>query len=310
MRIVMLDSLTLGDFDSSIFERFGNFVAYPTTQLNEVVERCKDVEIIITNKALVDSNCIKSLPKLKLICIAATGMNNVDLDAARAHNIEVKNVAGYSTFAVAQHTFMLALALLGKLRYYSDYVATGEWVKSEIFCHLDSDLYDLYGKEWGIIGLGSIGRQVCKIAQSFGANVSYHSTSGNNTRNDIPHKSLQDLLRSSDIISIHAPLNDKTRNLIAKDELKLLKDNALLLNLGRGGIVNEADLANEALNRDIYFGADVLEKEPMIENHPLLDKRLKDKILITPHIAWAYKDTKDRLLSLVAKNIESFLQKS
>ena len=308
MKIVMLDSMTLGNFDSSVFEKLGEFVTYKTSKTDQVVQRCQDAEIIITNKVVIDSKCIESLPKLKLICITATGTNNIDLEAAKKHNIEVKNVAGYSTFAVAQHTFMLALALLGRLKYYSDYVSNGGWVKSEIFCHLDLELHDLYKKKWGIIGLGSIGKQVSTIAQSFGAKVSYHSTSGNNTQNNIEHKSLEELLKTSDIISIHAPLNDKTYNLITKKQLALIKEKAILLNLGRGGIVNENDLVDELLRREIYFGADVLEKEPMIPNHPLLNEKIKDKILITPHIAWAYNDTKERLISLVVKNIESFLK--
>ena len=172
----------------------------------------------------------------------------------------------------------------------------------------DQEINDLYGKEWGIIGFGNIGKQVCKLAHSFGANISYHSTSGNNTQAQIPHKSLDSLLSTSDIISIHAPLNSHTHNLITKRQLQKLKKGAILLNLGRGGIVNERDLAEQLHQQDFYFGTDVLEKEPMIENHPLLDSNIAHKIIITPHIAWAYKDTKERLLQLVAKNIESFIQ--
>ena len=308
MKIIMLDALTLGSFDSKIFEKFGDFVSYPITNAQDVVSRCQEADIVITNKVLLNGEQIRSLPCLKLICIAATGMNNVDLETAKAQNVVVKNVVGYSTYAVAQHTLMLALSFLGQLPYYNNYVQSGKWTKSKIFCHLGQEINDLYGKEWGIIGFGNIGKQVCKLAQSFGANISYHSTSGNNTQAQIPHKSLDSLLSTSDIVSIHAPLNSHTHNLITKRQLQKLKKGAILLNLGRGGIVNERDLAEQLHQQDFYFGTDVLEKEPMIENHPLLDSNIAHKIIITPHIAWAYKDTKERLLQLVAKNIESFIQ--
>ena len=307
MQLVLLDKMTLGDFDETLFAQFGDFKSYQTTDSTQVLERTKDADIIITNKVVLDSKILSSLPKLKLICVSATGTNNIDMEYAKTHNIAVKNVAGYSTHSVAQHTLMLALSLLGRLPYYSQYVQQGQWCKSEIFCHLTYDLQDLYGKQWGIIGYGSIGKQVCHLAKAFGAEVSYHSTSGNNTQNDIPHKSLDEILKTSDIISIHAPLNNTTQNLIAKEQLQMLKKGAILLNLGRGGIVNEKDLAQALQIQDFLFGTDVLEKEPMIANHPLLDSKIAHKVIITPHIAWAYKDTKDRLLQMVAENIKQFL---
>lgn len=307
MQLVLLDSMTLGDFDEQIFTKFGDFKAYPTTNTIQVIERALHADIIITNKVVLDSNTLAMLPNLKLICITATGTNNIDMEYAKANNIIVKNVAGYSTNAVAQHTLMLALALLGRLPYYAKYVGKGHWCSSEIFCHLDYDLQDIYGKQWGIIGYGNIGKQVCRLAKAFGAQVSYHSTSGNNTQSDIPHKSLEELLKTSDIISIHAPLNKTTHNLICKEQLKLLKQKAILLNLGRGGIVNEYDLAEALLTQDFLFGTDVLEHEPMQANHPLLNSKISNKIIITPHIAWAYKDTKERLLQMVANNIKQFL---
>ena len=308
MKIVMLDALTLGEFDSRPFSALGEFESYLTTPKEAVLERCKDADIVITNKVVLDSKTIESLDKLKLICIAATGMNNIDLEAAKKRNIPVKNVAGYSAKAVAQHTLMLALAFLGKLTYYSDYVARGEWVKSEIFCHLPHPIIDLHDREWGIIGLGQIGKQVASLASAFGAKVSYHSTSGKNTEASLPHLGLDSLLEKSDIVSIHAPLNEKTKDLIKQKELERLKPGAILLNLGRGGIVNENDLAACLSKRDFYFGGDVLEAEPMKENHPLLDPAIASKILITPHIAWAYRDTKERLLSMVVGNIKAFLE--
>ncbi|STQ86959.1 D-2-hydroxyacid dehydrogenase [Helicobacter muridarum] len=307
MNIVMLDSLTLGEFDTNIFSKLGNFSFYPTTKSDEVIPRCKDADIVIVNKVVLDANIIESLSNLKLICVAATGTNNIDLETAKKRGIPVKNVVGYSTYSVAQHTLTLALNLLSKLTYYSQYVASGEWAKSEIFCHLAYPIIDLKDKEWGIIGLGNIGRQVCHLVKAFGARVSYHSTSGN-IQAGIQHKSIESLLQTSDIISIHAPFNPKTQNLIADKELRLLKKGAILLNLGRGGIVNEQDLAARLKEQDFYFGSDVLEKEPMIPNHPLLNPDIASKVIITPHIAWAYKDTKDKLISMVVDNIKEFLR--
>ncbi len=308
MQLVLLDSMTLGHFDENLFKQFGDFRAYPTTDSTQIIERALHADIIITNKVVLDANILAALPTLKLICITATGTNNIDMEYAKAHNIIVKNVAGYSTHAVAQHTLMLALSLLGRLPYYAQYVQQGQWCQSEIFCHLAYDLQDIYGKQWGIIGYGSIGKQVCRLAQSFGVQVSYYSTSGNNTQADIPHKSLETLLQTSDIVSIHAPLNQSTYNLIGKTQLELLKCGAILLNLGRGGIVNEKDLAQALQTQDFLFGTDVLEHEPMQINHPLLDSNIAHKVIITPHVAWAYKDTRVRLLQMVADNIKQFLE--
>ncbi len=309
MKLVMLDALTLGDFDSKPFEQLGDFIKYKTTTQQQVIERCIDADIVLTNKVVLDSNILSQLKNLKLICVMATGTNNIDVAYAEANNIVVKNAVGYSTNAVAQHTLMLALSLLGRLNYYTRYVKNGEWVNSDIFCHLKHDLQDLNGKEWGIIGYGSIGKQVSKLASAFGANVSYYSTSGKNIKNDIPHKTLDDLLKTSNIISIHAPLNNATWNLIGAKQLEQLQSGAILLNLGRGGIVNEGDIAKILKKKDIFFGTDVLEKEPMIPNHPLLDSNISSKVLITPHVAWAYKDARQRLISIILDNIESFINK-
>ncbi len=307
MKLVMLDSLTLGKFNAEIFKQFGTFVQYETTTQEQIIERCIDADIVLTNKVILDSNILSKLKNLKLICVTATGLNNIDIGYAQSNNIVVKNVAGYSTNAVAQHTLMLALSFLGNLKYYSQYVKNGEWTKSEIFCHIKNDIHELYGKEWGIIGYGSIGRQVSKLAQAFGANVSYYSTSGKNKQNDIPHKNLESLLKTSNIISIHAPLNNATWNLIGIKQLEQLQNGTILLNLGRGGIVNENDIARILHKKNIFFGTDVLEKEPMIQNHPLLDSNISNKVIITPHIAWAYKESKEILLKMTIDNIKSFI---
>lgn len=310
MKIVMLDALTLGEFDISAFEKLGEFTSYGFTKPCDVVSRCLDASIVITNKVVLDSTILNQLKNLKLICISATGMNNIDLECAKSLNIEVKNVVGYSTKSVAQHTLMLALALLGKLGYYDKYVKSAAYTKSDIFCHLPFLLGDLNGKNWGIIGLGSIGKEVANLAKAFGANLSYYSTSGKNINQEIPHKQKEELLAHSDIISIHAPLNESTKDLIKADSLNKLKKGAILLNLGRGGIINEDDLALALKTRDLYFGSDVLVSEPMVENHPFLEifntPSLEHKILITPHIAWAYEDSKKELIAGVIKNINTF----
>lgn len=306
--IVLLDSQTLGECDLKVFEQFGNFTHYPTTNPQEILQRCQDAHIILTNKVILDADTLSKLPKLELICITATGTNNVDLEYAKQKGIAVKNVAGYSTNAVAQHTLMMALNLLGNLNYYDTYCKSGEWSRSAIFTHIKDPIRELDGLEWGIIGLGTIGQRVAQLAQSFGAKISYHSTSGNNKNAQYLHKDLDSLLRTSDIISIHAPLNPQTNNLLNANNLTLLKDHAILLNVGRGGIVNEADIAHILESKPLYFGTDVLAKEPMESNHPFLNPKIAHKLLITPHYAWAYDKARTRLLEGVIKNIAEFVK--
>ena len=248
-------------------------------------------------------------PKLKLICIAATGMNNVDLDAAKFQNIEVKNVSGYSTKSVVQHTFSMALYLLEKMSYYDATVKDMSWTNSGLFTDISHPFYEISGKKWGIIGFGTIGQEVAKVATAFGAEVSYYSTSGKNLNHAYPHQSLEFILKDCDIISIHAPLNDDTYNLINENNLPYMKEDALLLNLGRGGIVNEADLAFELDRRTLYAGLDVLEKEPLTLNNRLNEVKHKERLLITPHIAWASIEARKKLLEGIVDNIKIFMEK-
>lgn len=307
MKIVLLDSDTLGECDLSEIKALGELVCYPFTRLEERIARCKDADIVITNKVLLDKEVLSELPNLKLICISATGMNNVDLDYAQKCGVVVKNVPGYSTQAVAQHTLAMVLHFLAKMTYYDEYCKSGAWCKSEVFVHLNGGLKSLEGLQWGIIGFGSIGQSVAKLAESFGAKVSYHSTSGKNLQSAYTLQDLPTLLSQSDVISIHAPLNEGTRNLLNKTNLPLLKDGAVLINVGRGGIVNENDVAQILKSKDMYFGADVLESEPMRAEHPFLDQSIQEKLLITPHVAWAYDKAKKRLLEILAQNIREFL---
>ncbi|WP_457641920.1 D-2-hydroxyacid dehydrogenase [Persephonella sp.] len=309
MKIVFLDVKTVGnDVDLSIFEVFGDFIAYPTTKASEVFDRIYDADIVITNKVVIDKKVIDYAKNLKLICVAATGTNNVDILYAKEKGIAVTNVAGYSTESVVQHTFAMLFYLLEHLKYYDDYVKSGLYAKSEIFTHLGKPFWEIKGKRWGIIGLGTIGRRVAEIAKSFGCDVIYTSTSGVKRKEKYPEYPLDELLRTSDIVSIHAPLNDKTKNLITYEKLKLMKSSAILLNLGRGGIVNEKDLA-KALDENLIAaaGLDVLEKEPMDPYNPLLEIKNKDKLFITPHIAWTSIEARERLINEIAENIKAFL---
>jgi len=308
MKLVCLDAATLGsDVNLDVFRQFGEFVSYQTTAVDERIERLKGADVVITNKVVIDK-AVMEATNLKLICISATGMNNVDLEHAKAKNIAVKNVAGYSTASVVQHTFALLFELTNRIKFYDEYVKNGEWVKSEIFTYLGADISEIAGKEFGIIGLGEIGRSVAAVARAFGANVSYYSTSGANKNSEFKQKSLDELLRSSDIISIHAPLNEKTRNLLGINEINLLKDDAIVLNLGRGGIVDETAMARAIDERNLRFGTDVLECEPMSENNPFLKVKNRANLVITPHVAWGSLEARKRLISLIVKNIEEFIK--
>jgi len=309
-QIVILDANTLGkDLDLKSLEQFGDVIHYKNSSINETAERIKDAHIVISNKVVLNEEIMQSSTKLELICIAATGMNNIDLVAAKKLNIIVKNVTGYSTQSVVQHTFSMLFYLLEHLKYYDNVVQTGLWSISGLFTDISHPYQEIAGKKWGIIGLGTIGKEVAKVATSFGANVSYYSTSGENRTEQYLQQPLDTLLSTSDIISIHAPLNEKTYSLINEMNLDLFKEKSILLNLGRGGIINETDLAYELNRREIYAGLDVLEKEPIDQNNPLMTIKNKDQLLITPHIAWASVEARKKLLKGIAKNIKDFLEK-
>ena len=308
MKIVILDRKTLGfDVSVDIFSKFGKVVSFDTTKENETKDRIKDADIVLTNKVYVGENELKD-SSVKLICITATGMNNVDLDYAKANNIEVKNVAGYSTSSVVQLGFSMIFYFVQKLNYYKNYVDEQNWQKSDTFTHIDKPFFELDNKRVGIIGLGEIGRDFAKKAKAFNCEVVYYSTSGQNTNNEYKSVTLEQLLKTSDIISIHAPLNSKTKDLLGYKELNLLKDGAILLNLGRGGIINEPDLARILDEKNIFCGLDVVSKEPIEESNPLLKVVNKQRLVMTPHIAWASVEARIRLIEKVAKNIEDFLK--
>ncbi len=310
MKLAILDAKTLGsDIDLSGFSQFGEVEIYETTKPEETLERVKDKDIVVTNKVVIDKNIMDNSPNLKLICVAATGVNNIDVEYAKKKGIQVRNVAGYSTESVVQHTFAMLFYLLESLRYYDDYVKSGEYAKSDIFTHLGKPFWEIRGKTWGIIGLGTIGRRVADVASAFGANVIYYSTSGVERKEKYPRVSLDELLKTSDIVSIHAPLNEKTQGLIGYEQIKLMKPTAYLLNLGRGGIVVEEDLA-KALDENLIAGAalDVLGKEPITEDNPLLKIKNKEKLFITPHIAWTSVEARKTLVNEIIENIKAFLE--
>lgn len=309
MKIVFLDRKTIGeDIDLSSFNRFGEVVIYDFSKPEEVPARVEDADIIVLNKVPINEKTIGTAKNLKLVCVTATGVNNLDLDYLAAKNIEWRNVAGYSTQTVTQHTFALLFYLFENLAYYDNYVKTDGYTKDFMFTHFEKRFGELYGKTYGIIGLGAIGRQVAAVAKAFGCNVQYFSTSGKNHDSEYKEVSFDELLATSDIISIHAPLNDATNNLINKEALSKMKKSAILLNLGRGPIVNEKDLADALDNGTIRAaGLDVLSVEPIEETNPLL--RIKDstKLLITPHIAWASVEARTRLMKTIDGQIEEFL---
>lgn len=308
--IVFLDLATIGKVDNlKLLHKLGNLETFDKTAPEEVVERCMDKEVVIVNKVEMTEEVMKQLPDLRLICVAATGVNNVDLNYARNNGIEVKNVAGYSTDSVAQLTFTMLLYLISKPFYYDNYVKSGAYSRSGSFTHHQEVFWELKGKRLGIIGLGTIGRQVARIAESFGMEVVFYSTTGRNNHISYKRFDLDDLLKSSDVVTIHAPLNAQTRDLITYEKMKLMRPCAILLNLGRGGIINEKDLAR-ALNDNLIgaAGIDVMEHEPINPDNPLLKLFDKDKILITPHMAWASRESRELLVEKLARNIELYLK--
>ncbi len=305
MKIILLDALTFGKTDLSGFDKLGEVTVYQTTSKEQTLGRIIDADVIVTNKVVIDAKSMEQCKNLKLICVAATGTNNVDLSVAESLRIQVKNVIAYSTESVIQHTFSMLFYLMGHAKYYDEVVKSGAYAKSAVFTDVSQPFHEVFGKKWGIIGLGSIGQGVAKVADAFGAEVNYYSTSGKNTNQSYHRLKLDTLLKECDIITIHAPLNEDTKNLLDYEELSKLKDGAIVLNLGRGGIINEDAVVKIIDEKNIYFGLDVLSQEPMKENHPLLSVQNKEKLYITPHIAWTSVEAREKLIASVIKNIKS-----
>ncbi len=308
-KIVFLDEYSIAGCDLSKITSQGEYVAYENTAKEQVVERLQGADIAITNKVLIDGEAMRQLPNLKLICVAATGMNNVDLNTAAELGIEVKNAVGYSTISVAETTLASALALARNVVYFDEYFHDGRYAKADrAFCY-DRLTFQISGKRWGIIGLGNIGREVARLASAFGCEVRYFSTSGAKREEAYPAMELNELLEWSDIVSVHSPLNDRTRGLVGREELKRMKRSAMIINVARGGIIDEAALA-EALNEGWIAAAalDVFSVEPLRES-PLYDVKDRYRLLASPHNAWSAVESIDRLIDCVAENIRNFLAK-
>ena len=312
MKLVFLDTKTVGPVPNDrILDQFGEVTYYPATLPDQTWERMREADIVITSKVVLDEYKILNAEKLKLICVAATGTNNIDKAAALRRGIPVMNVSDYSSNSVAQGTFALLLYLLNKVSYFDQYVKDGSYARSDMFTHFGKTFWELTGKRFGIIGLGNIGKQVARIAEGFGTEVVYYSTSGRNNDQPYLQLNLETFLRTCDVISIHAPLNESTNNLINYERLKQMKPTAILLNAGRGGIVNEADLTR-ALNENLIAaaGMDVFSKEPILPENPLLQVRDKEKIVLTPHVTWASIESRTLLMEKIKENIESFIKES
>ncbi len=310
MKIVFLDQKTIGeDIDLSKYEQLGEVVKYGFSSPEEARERTRDADVVVLNKIQINEASIGEAEHLKLVCVTATGTNNLDKDYLAHRGIEWRNVAGYSTETVAQHTFGLLFYLLEKLAYYDAYVKTEKYVNDVVFTHFAEHFHELSGKTWGIIGLGNIGRRVADIAKCFGCRVIYYSTSGKNDQKDYERVSFDELLAQSDIVSVHAPLTPETEGLMNAEAFSKMKQSAIFLNLGRGPIVDEQALADALNNHTIAAaGLDVLSVEPMAETNPL--KAIKDskRLIITPHIAWASVEARTRLMDIIYGQIKEYFE--
>lgn len=304
MKIVFLDAATLGDTSLAPIEKFGELVCWQNSTPEEAAERVADAEVLIVNKIKVTDELLSKAPHLKLLCEAATGVNNIDLGAAERRGVKVRNVAGYSTDSVVQLTFTQLLRLLCESSRYDRFIKDGDYSRSGMFTEVSTPFMELAGKKMGIIGMGNIGSRVAAVAGAFGMKVSYFSTSGTGHCTEYPCVSLEELLSESDVVSIHAPLNERTAGLIGARELELMKSSAVILNMARGGIVDEAALS-EAVGDGRIAGAafDVFTVEPIAADNPLMHCRRPERLLLTPHIAWASREALDRLVAGVAANI-------
>ncbi len=309
MKLVFLDTKTIGeDIDLSAYDALGEVVKYGFSTLEEIPERVKDADVLIVNKIAINEQTIGNAKNLKLVCVTATGTNNLDKEYLKKRGIAWRNVAGYSTESVTQHTFALLFYLLEKIRYYDDYVKDEKYINDTVFTHFAEHFNEVNGKTWGIIGLGTIGRRVADIAKAFGARVIYYSASGSPAQEGYEQVDFETLLTTSDIVSVHAPLNEYTKDLMDKEAFAKMKKTAIFLNLGRGPIVVEQDLYEALETGEIAAaGLDVLCEEPMSETNPLAKIKDSKKLIITSHIAWASVEARNRLMQIIVEQIREFL---
>lgn len=310
MKIVILDAMTLGDDISlSPITTMGDCVVYDNIPDGDIPSALKDAEICVTNKKLLGAHNLVNCKNLKLICLTATGYNNVDLEYCKKRNIKVRNIPGYCTESVCQHTFAMLLSLMESLDYYDSFVKSGSYTKSRVANHLGRPFGEIAKKRWGIIGMGQIGRAVAKVATAFDAEVVYASVSGKSRKEDYREVPLKELFETSDIISIHSPLNEKTQNLVNKATLSLMKKDAIIVNVGRGGIVNSADLV-DAVDKGVIKGAciDVYPTEPPEADDPFMNITHPERFVLTPHIAWSSVEARNRCVEMVGENILALIE--
>ena len=307
LTVVVLDASTLGDdLDLTPLQALGEVKVYQTSTPEEIAIRIADADVLMQNKAKLTADLLAKATKLKVICEAATGFDNIDVAYCRNHGIAVTNVPGYSTQCVAQITFTLALSLITHLPQYTSFVQSGEYTASGVANRLSPAFCELYGKTWGIVGYGNIGKQVGKIAEAFGCNVIVHKRT---PEEGVRCVDIDTLCRESDVISLHTPLNDGTRGLIGRAQLDMMKKNAILVNVARGAVTDEEAVADALLSGKLAgFGCDVYSAEPFPAEHPI--DRIKDlpNVCLTPHIAWGGYETRVRLLDEMIKNAQAFFR--
>ena len=310
MKIVILDKMTLGaDIELSDIEALGECTVYDNIDDGLIASALSEADICVTNKKVLGGHNLKGCKNLKLICLFATGFNNVDIDFCASRGIKVRNIPGYCTESVCQHTFALLLALMEQIRYYDDFVKSGKYSESGLANHLGRPFTEISGKRWGIIGMGNIGREVAKVAEAFGAEVVYSSVTGAKRREEYDEVTMEELVKTSDIISIHSPLNDNTKNLIDIEKLKTMKKSAFLVNTGRGAIIDSKALVYAVDNGYIKGAAiDVYPKEPIDIDDPFMEVRHKERFVFSPHIAWGSVEARRRCVELTAENIKAFIR--
>ncbi|MCI6045202.1 MAG: hydroxyacid dehydrogenase [Alistipes sp.] len=304
MKIVFLDAGTMGTSSLAPIESQGELVAWPNSTPEESVARVSDCDVLIVNKIKVNDRLLDAAPRLRLVCEAGTGINNIDVDACERRGVLVRNVAGYSTDSVVQETFMHILNLLGNGAYFDEVVKSGAYSRSGLFTDYSRPFIEMAGKTLGVIGLGAIGSKVARIGTAFGMKVVYYSTSGTSHSTEYPSVPLERLMRESDVISVHAPYNERTAGLVGEKELRMMKPKAIIVNMGRGGIVVEDALA-KVIDEGVIGGAglDVYSVEPIPADHPLLHTRHPERLSLTPHVAWASIEARERLIQSIADNI-------
>lgn len=311
LHIVILERNSVGtEVDVSCFEKLGKVTCYPNTVTPEQVrERTRDADIVIANKAPLREDTLEASPGVKLICEFATGFDNCDLAYCSSRGIRVTNVVDYSTAMVAQHTFTLALALTQKLAYYDAYVKSGAYSAQDRFSHFDRSFSELSGMTWGIVGMGNIGRRVARIAEAFGCHVIFYSITGKSAVKEYEQVDKETLLARSDVLSLHCPLSELSRNFIDRDALRKMKKTAVLINVARGPVVNNPDLYEALMEGDIMAaGLDVLEREPLELSNPLSRIQDSNKLIITPHLAWGSVEARTRCVQEAFQNAEAFLR--